>query len=269
MIKKIASKENLIIKRIKQLESKKYRERFNQFMLEGQNLIEEAIRNNADLCFVIYSDSFLDSMEKEELINFLLDKGIAIYNVNDKLFDYIAETETPQGIIGVASKPTFSQEEIIGKPGSNIVILDRVQDPGNLGTILRTADAAGFDCAISIKGSSDHFSSKVIRSAAGSIFRVPIFYIENSFLAVSLLKKNKKKIICSSPKCQQYYYDITMDKDIGLVIGNEANGVSDEFFLSSDHLVKIPMFGNIESLNASVAASILMYESVRQRLQNR
>lgn len=269
MIKKIASKENLIIKRIKQLELKKYRDRFSQFTIEGQNLIEEAVRNEADISFIIYSDSFLDSIDREELINYLLDRRIPVYNVSDKLFDYISDTENPQGIIGVAAKPVFLQQDIIEKERTNIVVADRVQDPGNLGAILRTADAAGFDCVMSVKGSADHFSSKVVRSAAGSIFRIPVFCVENSRMAISLLKKNRKRIICASPKCSNYYYDVPMAENIGLVIGNEANGVCGEFMANADYAVKIPMFGNIESLNASVSASILMYESVRQRMANK
>lgn len=149
-----------------------------------------------------------------------------------------------------------------------MIVLDRLQDPGNIGTILRTADAAGFCGAILIKGTADIFSPKIVRATAGSLFRLPVFMAESPEQAINMLRKYGKKIICTAPDCCNNYYDVDMQNDAAVIIGNEGNGVSDEFLIKSDYLVKIPMQGTIESLNAAVSAGILMYESVRQRYQS-
>lgn len=267
MIKKISSKENLIIKRIKQLEYKKYREKYQQFLLEGVNLIEEGLKNNAEFHFVVYKDTFLNDSYNEELISCLLEKNILVYNVPDVLFEYIADTESPQGIISVVAKPQFDFQSILETSGTNLLVLDRIQDPGNMGTILRTADASGIDGVIVIKGSVDLYLSKTIRAAAGSIFRIPVTYMEDTTTVISTLKVHNKKIIATSPRAELYCYDIPLDKDTALIIGNEANGVSIEIIQSADNIVKIPMIRATESLNASVAASIIMYEMVRQKMK--
>ncbi|NLK71542.1 MAG: RNA methyltransferase [Clostridiales bacterium] len=265
MIKEISSKDNLIIKKIKQLSLKKYREKYNQFIMEGLNLIEEAIKNEADINLVIYKDSFLNIPYQEELIDFLDEKNIPVYHVPDELFEYISDTENPQGIISVVMKPVFDFSEIFNKPYSNVLLIDKLQDPGNMGTILRTADASGIDGVIVMKGSVDLYLSKTVRSAAGSVFRVPILIMDDAYEAISLLRKYNKKILATSPRAKNCYYDVNISGDTALVIGNEANGVSEEFMSNSDYKIKIPMLRDTESLNASIAAAVIMYEMVRQR----
>lgn len=266
MIKKIESKENSIIKKIKQLKIKKNREQYNQFIIEGVHLIEESIKNNIQIDFIVYGDSFLENEYNKELISLLIKKDIIIYNVSDQLFKIITDTETPQGILGVVKKPYFIEHDILSQPKSNIVILDRIQDPGNMGTILRTADAAGIDGVIIIKGSVDVYLPKTIRSAVGSIFRIPIFHMDDPIDVIKLLKKYNKKMIATSPSAKNFYYDLPLAEDIAMIIGNEANGVSKAFLENVDHVVKIPMLRDTESLNASIAASIMMYEIVRQKM---
>ena len=266
MIKEIASKDNFMIKRIKQLEHKKYRDKYNLFLLEGPHLIEEALKNDVMLNYIVYSDSFIKDPYQEELISFLCEKYNTIYNVSDSLFEYIADTESPQGIIAAAVKPNDDFEEILKDSSSSVVVLDRIQDPGNMGTIIRTADAAGIQGIISIKGSVDFFNSKTVRAAAGSFFRIPLFQINVENQLIDLLTKYEKNIIATSPKAEKYYYDLPIFENYALIIGNEANGVSEALLDCADYRVKIPMLRDTESLNASVAASIIIYEMVRKKM---
>ncbi len=266
MIKEIASKDNFMIKRIKQLEHKKYRDKYNLFLLEGPHLIEEALKNDVMLNYIVYSDSFIKDPYQEELISFLCEKYNTIYNVSDSLFEYIADTESPQGIIAAAVKPNDDFEEILKDSSSSVVVLDRIQDPGNMGTIIRTADAAGIQGIISIKGSVDFFNSKTVRAAAGSFFRIPLFQINVEYQLIDLLTKYEKNIIATSPKAEKYYYDLPIFENYALIIGNEANGVSEALLDCADYRVKIPMLRDTESLNASVAASIIIYEMVRKKM---
>ena len=156
-------------------------------------------------------------------------------------------------------------ESVVKKRG-NILILDRLQDPGNIGTMIRTAEAAGYAGIIAIKGTVDVTSPKVIRSAAGSALRMPIIYLDEAKDAAQLCEKVGKRLIGTSVKNAKPFYDIDMKCDIALVIGNEGNGMSEEFENLAYENVMIPMDGNIESLNAAVAAGIIMYESVKERL---
>ncbi len=266
MIKKITSKDNFIIKKVRQLKTKKGRDKYNEFLIEGFHLVEECIKNDAEINFIVYCDAFIIHAYNEELISFLHERNIHIYNISDQLFKLITDTETPQGILGVVKKPSFDLHHILREPKSNILILDRIQDPGNMGTILRTADASGINSVIVIKGSVDVYLSKTIRAAAGSIFRVPILYMDDPLSVIFLLKKYKKKAIATSPKAACFYYDLPLAEDVALIIGNEANGVCEEFLEQVNDVVKIPMLRNTESLNASIAASIIMYEMVRQKM---
>ncbi len=156
-------------------------------------------------------------------------------------------------------------DDDLGSVSSNVVVLDRLQDPGNIGTIIRTADAAGFRDILVMKGTADIFSPKTVRAAAGSLYRVRFSFASEPSEALNLLKTLGKKIACTSPAAEKSYFEEDIAENIALIIGNEANGACEEFMLNSDIRLLIPMEGSIESLNAAAAASIIMYESVRQR----
>ena len=188
-----------------------------------------------------------------------------VFIVDPKLFGELAQTETSQGIIASVRKPILSLEEFIEnkKPG-NFVVLDRLQDPGNIGTIIRTADAAGYKLVIAMKGTADIFSPKVVRSATGSLFRIPIAFVENNDQLIDFAHKAGKKLTATCLDDSKYYYEEDLKENIALIVGNEGNGIDPDLIAKSDVKIKIPMHGSIESLNASVAAAIIMYESVRK-----
>ncbi len=278
MFEMISSRDNKILKEIRQLSHKKFRDQLGQFLIEGQTIIEEAIDNSAEIKLILVCEELfpgnngsIDGPTENDRAFFLSRLqalGAPLYKVERKLFIELSDTTTPQGILGIAVKKQLSQDDFFkGKTGGNFIVLDRLSDPGNLGTMIRTADAAGFQGVIVLKGSGDIYAPKVIRATAGSIFRIPVLLTDTPEETIASLKANKKKILCTMPKADKIYYDVDMERDVAIVIGNEANGVGEAFMNHCDIQVRIPMSGAIESLNAAVAAGILMYESMRQKIK--
>lgn len=254
----ITSTENQIYKQILQLQKKKHREQSGQYLIEGPNLINEALENGAEIVFLV------ESVEKEFLTEHTYDAPV--YVMSEPLFRKVTETETPQGILAVVKKKVFSEEAFfrVNPQRTNLLVADRIQDPGNLGTMMRTADAAGYQGVILLKGTVDPYSSKVVRSAAGALFRLPLLFLDTPEDVLRVLKARQRKIVCTVLSGGQPYYDAEIKEQIALVIGNEGNGICQELFEGADLLVSIPMTAGSESLNAAVSAGILMYESMRQ-----
>ncbi len=269
-MKYISSKENPIWKRYLKLKQKKTRDREGLYLGEGQNLIEEALKENLDPELVFFR-AVEGTDEPETVFAGLLDRlearKIPIIVLRADLFDLLADTETPAGVLSVLKKQSWTAKEFFDRPRrgyGNILVLDRIQDPGNLGTLIRTADAAGYEGVLILRGTGDVYSPKVVRSTAGSLLRMPFLTAEDPEEALAFLKKAGKQVFCSCPHNGQDYEDCPMKENIALVVGNEAAGAAEIFLQEADSLVKIPMMGAIESLNASVAAGILMFESLRQ-----
>ena len=254
-MREISSKDNKIYKVCEQLLVRKYRDRLGKYLIEGENLMEEAVKNGAEIETVLIRPDYDKDLGGLAEKTFVLD---------GRLFDHIAQTETSQGILAIVSKPEVSKDAFLSEQSrKNFIVLDRLQDPGNIGTILRTADAAGYGLAVIMKGTVDIFSPKVVRAATGSLFRMPVVFMDSISELVDFSRAAGRKLVATCLDAQSYYFDEDLSENIALIIGNEGNGISKELMESSDIRIKIPMHGNIESLNASVAAGILMYESIR------
>ena len=261
----ISSKDNELVKHIKKLKDKKYRDENNEYIIEGVKLIEEAVKENAKIKKVIICEDTTRTYEIPTNIMLGIAKYECVY-VTDKIFSFITQVTNPQGIMAIVEKNTKGQE--IDYTQDIIIALDDVQDPGNLGTILRTVDSIGLNQIIVSKGTVDAFNSKVVRSTMGAIFRINIIEVENLQEAIKTMRKHHFKLLVTSLQTTKSIYDIDFTKKI-IVIGNEANGVSKEIQDMADEKAKIPMLGKAESLNASVAAGIVMYEYVRQKISNK
>lgn len=257
----ITSKENEQIKQIRKLKDKKYREEMGLYVVEGIKTVNEAIAEEADIQMIVICD---DSNEQDELKQKMLYE-VAKYNilyVSQKVFEYISEVMHPQGILAVIKKKEQSK---IDYHEDFVVVLDNIQDPGNLGTIIRTVDSIGLKQIIVSKETVDAYSPKVVRSTMSGIFRVNV--IEADVIeALNGLKKQGFKVVATSLDTNKSIYDISYHKT-AIVIGNEANGVSKEVMRLADEKVKIPMLGKTESLNAAVATGIVLYEAVRQKIK--
>lgn len=258
----ITSKDNELVKHIKKLKDKKYRDENNEYIVEGVKLIEEAVKENAKIKKMIVCEDTTRTYEIPTNVMLEIAKYECVY-VTDKIFSSITQVTNPQGIMAIIEKKAENQE--IDFSQDIIVALDDVQDPGNLGTILRTVDSIGLNQIIVSKGTADSFNSKVVRSTMGAIFRIKVIEVEDLKQTIKIIKKQNFKLMVTSLQTENSIYNIDFNKKI-IVIGNEANGVSKEIQEMADEKAKIPMLGKTESLNASVAAGIVMYEYVRQKI---
>jgi len=239
-----------------QLASKKYRDKFGLYLIEGDNLIAEAMKQDTKVESVFIRDDRDARVGPAEQEPFVLNK---------KLFDGIALTEASQGIVAVVRKRAYTEEDFFGLCGEgNVVVLDRLQDPGNIGTVIRTAEAAGYKGLIAMKGTGDLYSPKTVRAAAGALFRLPVLFIDTPGRALETLKGAGKKIVGACMDAEICCYDADLTGGVALIIGSEGAGLCDEFRVGADLAVRIPMEAPADSLNAAVAAGILMYESKRK-----
>ncbi len=258
----ISSKDNEIVKSVKKLKEKKYRDLENAYIVEGIKMVREAIEEKALIRQII----ICDDCEKSDSIPKELMYEIAKYDctyVTSKVFKYISEVQTPQGVLAVIEKNNGDLD--INYNEDIIVALDDIQDPGNLGTILRTVDSVGLTQILVSKGTADCYNPKVVRSSMGAIYRVKVIECEDLLETLKEIKKNKFKILVTSLGDSKNIYDMKYNKKV-LVIGNEANGVEERIMNIADEKIKIPMLGRTESLNAAVATGIVLYEYVRQKL---
>lgn len=302
-MQRISSKDNSLIKHIKRLKEKKYRDEYAEFIVEGLKLIKEAIQENANIKHIVVCDGCDNSEIIESHLKYEMARLDFIY-VPQNIFKMISDVENPQGVLAVIGKikndnipkkdeidgaEVFSKREdnkeaeasnkrdnrkeaeptsIISNINLNediILALDDIQDPGNLGTILRTADSVGLKQILVSKGTADAYNPKVVRSTMGAIFRINVIECENLKETLKELQNKDYKIMITSLKAKKTIYEVDYKKKV-IVIGNEANGVSNDIQKIADEKVIIPMLGKTESLNASVATGVILYEYVRQKI---
>lgn len=259
----INSKDNELIKYIKRLKEKKYRDETGKFVVEGIKLVGEAIAEKAQIHQIVICDECEKNAEIPKKLMYEIAKYECVY-VTKKIFNRITDVTTPQGIMAIIQKNDMAED--IDYSQDIIVALDDIQDPGNLGTILRTVDSCNIKQILVSKKTADCYSPKVVRSTMGAIFRVKIIESDDLQKTLKEIKKHKFNIVVTSLKTDKSIYEIDYNKKV-IVIGNEANGVSQDICDIADYKVKIPMLGKTESLNASVATGIILYEYVRQKLQ--
>jgi len=260
----IKSKDNRIIKHYKKLKIRKYRHENKEFMIEGLRFVEDAFKSGATIKYCLVSES-MENDRVKKLLGDMASKNVKVCRVEESLINDLCDTKSPQGIVAIVENCDFNIDKII-KEASFIVIIDRVQDPGNLGTIIRTASAANADGVFLSEGSVDPYSPKVLRSTMGSIFHLPVVSVDNINDTIEELKRNGFGIFVSSLEGSTPYYEQDYTGKTALVIGNEANGVDSAIINQADRLIKIPMPGKAESLNVGVACGIMIFEIVKQRM---
>lgn len=246
------------------LKNKKYRYKTGLFVLEGEKIIRDAIKFGAEIHFVAYSEKFLKSSLAEEFLNYLKNRKVEIYEIGEKELEKVSNLETSQGIIAVAKMFEYKEDDLMKKlinaKSSTVIALDRVSDPGNLGTIFRICDWFKIDLILISDESVDVFNPKTLRATMGSVFNVP--FLQNVELKTCALKlKNHGfKIFSASPSGKVDYHDILGESKIVIIFGSEAHGVSSELTKISDATIKIKKFGKAESLNVAVSAGIILSE---------
>lgn len=260
MIKRIESKENERFKNLKKLKERKHRKSQGEFLIEGERFLDEALRQNAKIEEIILRDHKKENVEESKVFKkYSTLDNIDILILDSKLFNELSSTVTSQGIIARVKKPSELNEHELEIENGKFLVLDEIQDPGNLGTIIRSAHAFNLDGIFLMEGTTDPFSEKALRSSMGSIFKVPLKeYV--TLEDIDKLINADFTLYISTLENAKDLRTITFKEKSLIVIGNEGNGVSQKL-LSRKHIAfKIIMPGNAESLNAAVAASITMFE---------
>lgn len=250
----IHSRENKLIKEIIKLRDKKYRDSTKQFIIEGKKFVDE-IPSSWQINKIIISESF--ALAKNNYAN--------VFILPDKLFCEISNTKNPQGIMAMCQKKIFNLSEILDSDNSLIIAAENINDPGNLGTLIRSCVAFNVNGLILSKNCVDLYNPKVLRACAGNIFKLT--FIDNLDFNEILpyIKTKGFNIFATSGKAKKNCFDCNFKSKSIIIMGNEANGISQSTLKFADKLIKIPMANNVESLNISVAASILLYETYLQR----
>ena len=271
MLIRIESQSNSRIRLVRKLGTRKGRTAEKKFVIEGLNLVREAVSGSLNIDFIMIPDDFdkAGGSDISGLVSFTKDcidsRSLTVCMVPSKVFSDLTDAGTGIGILAVLQMPGTDVSMINSLPYSaNVLVLDRIQDPGNTGTMIRTAAAAGYGMIIGVKGTVDIYSAKVLRATAGMIFDIPFVYIGSASELADLMRKAGKRIVVTDPAGGRPYYEENLREGIALVIGNEGNGISSEIMALADVRVTLPMKGSTESLNAAAAAAILMYEAVRQ-----
>ena len=250
----LTSRDNPNLKLIRSLSQRSGRKKANAFLAEGKRLVEEAAAYAADqIRFFAVSESFAD--KEENFMKMLDETGKNGYTVKDNLFRGLCDTETPQGVLAVLDLPSGQKPDL--SRAEYLLVLDGVAEPGNMGTIIRTAEAAGVDAVCLYGGCVDVYNPKTVRASMGSLFRMPILQTELSDLR--RLQAEGVKFCAAALDGSEQAMREEFSGRRAVIIGNEAHGVSAPVLKFADIRVKIPMSGRVESLNAAVAAGILMY----------
>jgi TrmH family RNA methyltransferase len=261
MLSPITSRNHEVVKRFRKLSRRTYRDRFDLFLVEGLNLITEGLDSGTKLKELAYVDS---RAEEAGYIRRRLDEPVQMHEVSQPLMDWISDVVTSQGIVGIMEQVTADYDELIKGEVSLLLVADQVRDPGNLGALLRIADAAALDGFVMTAGSVDLYNPKVVRSAAGSHFHVPMARdVDVARLSADL--QGKGSILGLDPGGDRSYLDEDFSRPVALVVGNEAFGIPDEDRSYLDGTVYIDMPGKAESLNVASAAAVVLFEALRQR----
>jgi len=262
----ITSLKNQMVKDMVQLQDRKTRKEKGLYMIEGLKMLQEAVASCAPIkmIFVVEDQiSILLTMIEPLLNNHFSSGDMNTYIVTSEILSKLSNTKTPQGIIAVLKLPEV--QETLKLNDKRVLMLDRVQDPGNVGTMIRTADACGFDMVLLSEESADPWQPKALRASMGSIWHIAVHTVQNTKTVVSGAKSAGLKSVAAHPRNSRICWDEPLSSPLLLVIGNESSGVSDELLEVVDTTIMIPMYGKAESLNAANAAAMIMYEAMRQR----
>ncbi len=257
--KMITSTANAQVKNLVQLIKKsKARTEQGVYIVEGVKMFQEAPRDEIQKVYISQ-----ELYEKGSLSEYLREVPYEV--LKTEVFAHVADTKTPQGILCVMKQKKYTLDQLTKGTCPLLLVLENLQDPGNLGTMMRTAEGAGVTGVLLSRGCVDIYNPKTIRSTMGSIYRVPFLYTEDLLGEIDRLHAMGIKTYAAHLKGEGYYDEISYQEPTAFLIGNEGNGLSDEVAEKAGEYLKIPMDGQLESLNAAVAAAILMYEASRQR----
>jgi TrmH family RNA methyltransferase len=261
----ITSTANPLIKRALEIKERRGGHGGAALVIEGPHLIEMSLVSPyATLKQVFFTEDFSSSGEGGQLLKLLEEASVNLVATSNRVMEKLTDTETPQGIAAVLTLRTVALESVPFKAMPLLIVCDGIRDPGNIGTIVRAADAAGADAVLLTPGTCDAFTPKAIRASAGSIFTIPVLSAGVREL-VNFLEERRMSLYAADVHASHSLYEADFRAPAALVFGNEAHGIRAELLNKADLLFRIPIIGRAESLNVAMAASISVYEAVRQR----
>ncbi len=262
---KITSPSNPHIREAIAVKEKRSKYKHRAFIIEGTHLLQMGLASGAAIKRVFFTGDYASKREGRILLRHVSKTNAEMFEVTAPILSKLTDTETPQGIVAIASYTPLKLEGLQLKNSPILVISDGIQDPGNLGTIIRTSDAADADAVILLPGTCDAFMLKTIRATAGSIFNIPIITTDADALIEWLRAKNIRTAVTAG-NAPVSIYDADLRGHVAFVLGNETQGVSDKLRKAADIVIRIPILGRAESLNVAVSAALCVYEAVRQRI---
>ncbi len=261
---RITSTANPRVKKAVRILERRHTDAQNLFIIEGTRIVGTAIEAGVDIREVFFTDRFISQREGRAILSVAEKKGAECFEVAEHVLNKITDTEAPQGIAAVVSYEISSLDRFNVQKNPLFAVCDGIREPGNLGTIIRTADAFGIDAVVILEGTCDIFIPKVIRATAGSIFHVPLARAEAEIF-LKWLHGTKIKLAATSADADESVFDAKLDGPVAFVFGNEARGVSAAIRKSADIFLRVPIYGKAESLNVATSAAVCLYEAVRQR----
>lgn len=260
----ITSKDNRVVKYIRSLSEHKHRKKEQAFVIEGLKMAEEALRYQSELELIIATPSLLRHHGKN-ILKLAEDQSVEVLWISDKLMDTLAETKTPQPVMAIVNMKEDSEEKLLTHESGLIIVCNGLQDPGNLGTIIRTAEAAGASGVAITSDTVDPYNSKTVRASMGSILRVSVAKISDVGNFIKKCKQNNFQTAAMTLEGDKTPFELDLKKPTVIIVGQEGSGLPEEVVSITDYQVRIPMAETIDSLNTAVSAAVFLYEAVRQR----
>jgi TrmH family RNA methyltransferase len=261
----LTSKDNTTVKFLMSLSDQKVRKKENVFLIEGVKMVEEALRDKAGVIQVVASPS-LALHQGKGLMKLAKTAGTDILWISDRLLDRLAESKTPQPVMAVVALREYTEDALLAVPPGLAIICHQLQDPGNLGTIIRTAEAAGAAGVVVTENTVDAYHPKTIRATMGSILRLPVLRIPSLEGFLMTGKKKGFQSVALVLNARTTCFDLDLTIPTLAVLGREGSGLPEEILTQVDHLASVPMAGSIDSLNVATSAAVVLYEAVKQRM---
>jgi TrmH family RNA methyltransferase len=261
----LTSRSNETVKGLLALFDPKVRRKERAFLIEGVKMVEEALRDGLGVRRVVASPT-LTQHHGRNVIRLAEQAGVNILWISERLMDQIAESKTPQPVMAVVEMPERSEAELLARKAKLIIIAHHLQDPGNLGTIIRTAEAVGASGVAATPNTVDAYNGKAVRASMGSILRVPVVRVQNEQTFVQTCRERGFQTAALVLNGRETPFELDLTVPTAILLGQESAGLSAEELIDFDHRIRIPMAETIDSLNVAVSAAVVLYEAMRQRM---
>jgi TrmH family RNA methyltransferase len=263
--KPVTSKDNSEIKHLRALSDPKQRRKERAFLIEGVKMVEEALRDNAGVSMVVASPTLVQHHGKG-VLKLAESRSIEVLWISDKLMDAVSETKTPQPVMAVVTIMEHGEEDLLARGSTLVVVAHQLQDPGNLGTIIRTAEAVGAAGIAVTPATVDPYSAKSVRASMGSILRLPVVRISDIAAFIAACTQRGFQVASTAVTGNRTLFDVDLRKPTVVILGQEGAGLPQNMQASVDLQIRIPMAESIDSLNVATSAAVILYEALRQRM---